>query len=468
MHAKVSTGIVMDFLTTIESGLSGSLGIAARDVRYLVAVSGGPDSVALITAACKLGLDVVLAHVNHGLRGAESDEDERFCAALAEKLDSRFTSVTLSQSKRDEASLREARYAALAAMAADANCKCILTAHTLDDQIETLLLRLFRGTSPKGMRGIPRVRELNEFVDLVRPMLQLRRTDVLAFLNEERQLYRLDSSNAANDYARNFLRNQVIPVITARFGDIAPHLENLRKLIHEDEYVLAELAEVRSASMFASSIGCPVASFLSEPMSLQRRVLAHELRLRGVELSSERIESLLTVIHSGGSYTLNSDWQFVVGEGHIAFRAKEDEPDENSPNTYEEELRMNGTTIALELNCAIQLKQAEGPVTEFPRATASEILVDLAEVPTPLVLRRRRSGDVIMPFGMDRHVRLKKYLQTHRKFDGRHAGYPAVVAHGNEVYWVPEVGISEKLRARGSPTHQLRFFHLSREEIQIS
>jgi tRNA(Ile)-lysidine synthase len=439
--------------------------------RLLVAISGGPDSTALLMACVSFAklhsLEVGAVHVNHNLRGAESGADEAFCAELCAKFGVEYYSHTLEFGAKDEASLREARYAVIASVAIDHSYGFVATGHTIDDQAETLLFRLFRGTSPSGLTGIPASRNLTDGVRLIRPMLGVRRVGVIVFLDYNKQNYRIDSSNLGNDYNRNFIRNEVLPLISKRFGDVVPRIEQLRKMVEEEEVVFSELTETRSAAMFATS-SCPLHAFLSLPRALQRRVLADELRTRGVEVSAERIAAILELTGPGGAISLNDEWRVVVKDEHIHFDAIAENEDDAREWADVERTLEPGLNIIPELGCAVRLIPQSQTPGEFPRATSDQAFINLSSGELNLIARRRRAGDVIKPFGMSENVRLKRYLQTHRRADGTHAGHPVVIATDDEIIWVPGVGLSNSVRVDDCATHRLEFMLLSADELPLA
>jgi tRNA(Ile)-lysidine synthase len=216
----------------------------ARDVPVLAAVSGGGDSVALLCALVALGQRVTVAHVHHGLRGAEADADLDFVRGLAARLGVPFASECVRASERDgdspEARARRLRYAALERIRAGAGCAWIATAHSLDDQAETLLLRAARGT---GLRGLAGVAARDDARRLLRPLLGVRRVALRDYLRGRGQACREDSSNAAVGVPRNRIRASVLPVLDALAPGAARRLASLAGEARETERFLAGLAE---------------------------------------------------------------------------------------------------------------------------------------------------------------------------------------------------------------------------------
>jgi tRNA(Ile)-lysidine synthase len=180
-----------------------------RGVRVCVACSGGPDSVALAALLDRLGredgYDVVLAHVNHGVR-ASAGQDECVVLSVGARLGRRVVIARPALAGDGEAALRDARYAALAELADAADARIVATAHTAEDQTETVLLALFRGTGIDGLAGMPPRRPLTERVELVRPVLRVTHAELATELRASALPYALDPTNAQTRYRRNALR----------------------------------------------------------------------------------------------------------------------------------------------------------------------------------------------------------------------------------------------------------------------
>ena len=196
----------------------------------LVAVSGGGDSVALLRALHDVNHEapkanagsLIVAHFNHKLRGSDSDADAEFVSQLSHDLNVKCHTAcaTAGVQSSNENDLREQRYAFLCDVARETNSRYIVTAHHQDDQIETILFRLFRGTGLSGLCGIPKTRVVDESLTIVRPMLGVGRDMIDAALRSWNQACRTDSSNADSTYTRNFIRNEVLPMLRERFSSV--------------------------------------------------------------------------------------------------------------------------------------------------------------------------------------------------------------------------------------------------------
>jgi len=189
--------------------------------RVVVGVSGGADSVALAHILTRLGYQVTIAHLNHGLRGKESDADEQFVEKLAKKWGVPCTTkkIRLSNKGNLENQARILRYVFLEKMRRDTNAKFIAVAHHLDDQIETILMHMMRGAGLRGLCGMKI--QANK---IIRPLLNIRKQELIDYLKKERIKYRTDESNFNTKFRRNLLRHEVIPKLRKKDKDFEKKL----------------------------------------------------------------------------------------------------------------------------------------------------------------------------------------------------------------------------------------------------
>ena len=249
--------------------------VSAGD-KIVCAVSGGADSVAMLFAFYllkeKLGITLSAAHFNHHLRAEESDRDEAFVRAFCDRYDIPLTvgAARVQPGKKGlEAAARDARYAFLNTLPGK-----IATAHTADDNAETVLMHLVRGTGLKGLGGITPVRG-----KLIRPMLGITRSDVEAFLQEYYVNYIEDSSNAADDFLRNRLRHHVMPVLKGENPRLAENLSALALRLRQDEQCLSRQADFETLP--------EVAVLKSMDPALRSRALEAFLKRSGVKEPEE-------------------------------------------------------------------------------------------------------------------------------------------------------------------------------------
>jgi tRNA(Ile)-lysidine synthase len=236
--------------------------LAGLDLRagLVLAVSGGPDSTALLRAvllsASGRPFSVVVAHLNHGLRGADGDADAEFVATLCDRLRAQAPRLLFRGERLDVAALaranhtnleaegRRVRYAWLGRLAVECGCRHVATGHTADDQAETVLHRLLRGASLAVLRGIASRRRLVDGVELVRPLLSVTRGEILAFLDRLGQDARLDASNADRRFTRNRIRHELLPLLARDYNPaVARVLARLAEQSAAAHSVVAEAAE---------------------------------------------------------------------------------------------------------------------------------------------------------------------------------------------------------------------------------
>jgi tRNA(Ile)-lysidine synthase len=226
-----------------------------RGDRILLAVSGGPDSVALAHLAERWAgpweLDIAWGHVHHGTRGEANDQDERFVRALARRFGRPLAIRHVRIRPFSEARARGERYRALAEMAAEHDCTTIVTAHHADDQLETLLMRLARGTGLSGLRGMLPARRIRASDGpgprLIRPLLSVWKSELLTLLREQNLSFRQDSTNEEIRFLRNLVRHRWLPGLGERRGELAALIAETTRFCRS----LEEALRVRSERWLA-------------------------------------------------------------------------------------------------------------------------------------------------------------------------------------------------------------------------
>ena len=284
-----------------------------RGDRVLVAVSGGADSVALLSllleVRAQFELDLIVAHLNHNLRGKASDEDEEFVRILAQDLGIRFISERIpaedvkARGSGLENWARERRYAFLSKAAAAVNSQRVALGHTMSDQAETFLMRLFRGSGSVGLSAIPYKRDV-----FIRPLLSIQRKEILEYLKCRGISWREDASNLDTQYLRNRLRQELIPSLRDRYNQrIVPQLATTADILREESEALQCWAtEVfdREAVVEGSNVSWNVDTLLSLPAGLQKRLLRlsfEKTALGNHRLSAQNVASIMELLSTGKS-----------------------------------------------------------------------------------------------------------------------------------------------------------------------
>jgi tRNA(Ile)-lysidine synthase len=263
------------------------------DVGVLLAVSGGPDSVALLRAMADLKQRVggvgrlIVGHFNHWLR-AEADGDADFVADLAGKLRLGFEQgggevreLAKLRGNGVEAAAREARYEFLLRVAEKCGARYVVTGHTADDLVETVLFNFLRGTGLAGLAGTQRVRALNGAVSLMRPMLGVQRADVLLYLQSIEQTYRTDATNLGTEFMRSRLRNELLPMLREKYNaDVDGAMLRLSKVAGDAQGLIERMAEklLERSLIAARSPGGAIPGFVTVRIDSMGNVDRHLVR----------------------------------------------------------------------------------------------------------------------------------------------------------------------------------------------
>jgi tRNA(Ile)-lysidine synthase len=446
--------------------------------RIGAAVSGGSDSVALLRLLFEirksLGVVLSVVHVNHKLRGAESDEDQQFVAKLAADHKLSFCEAAVdvaahATQKRisTEAAARELRYHYFTQLLRNKSLDKVATGHNLDDQAETVLMRLLRGTGMRGLRGIQPRLEL-EPGEVVRPLLSFRRGELQAYLNALGQPWREDSTNLESKHTRNRVRQKLVPLLEKEFNpSITLNLAELAEIARaEEDYWESEVegwmgtvvqwsaAKPRRPQNFVAlaRLGSPSNLngssaaqdepwnaivdrrwLLAEPLAVQRRAIKSIFDYAGVSLEFKHIEEILQFAASEngtGQLTLPSGWSLLREGASLEFKAPQtDLPLEKD---YEYSLSVPGEVEIKEAGLLLRATLVEPAKTGQDR---DDDLFDLARLSPALLVRNWRPGDRFWPAHTKGPKKIKELLQEKHVPHLQRRLWPVVVS-GDEIVWV--------------------------------
>jgi tRNA(Ile)-lysidine synthase len=460
-------GLTERLLKTIRKQQS----IRAGD-RLAVAVSGGADSVALLCLLLELrselGTVLSVAHVNHKLRGEEADEDERFVAKLARQhgleLHACEASVDGSPpsgvSSGIEAAARELRYRFFRQLAREAGVTKIATAHTLDDQAETVLLRIFRGTGIRGLSGIhPQIvfeDQGHAFGEVVRPLLAFRRAALQEFLRERGQSWREDSSNRDIAFLRNRARHRLLPMIREEFGEAAiAHMGELAEIARaEEEQWERALPEIRGQGagaaetrQAASLSGLAVAPLLTLPLAAQRRLIRAwlEMNVPDLSISFRLIEEALELARGAAGKKLELTGGLNVRRGRQKLLLElETVGGRGETADYEYALVVPGAVEVPELGACIEARIVDASgVSEYE----SGELLDLARMPKEVLIRNWRAGDRFWPAHTAAAKKVKELLSDRHATGVEKKLWPVAVAKGCGLIWLRGFAVPAAFRS---------------------
>lgn len=458
------------FVAAVEASLARA-GVLRAGAVLLVALSGGADSVALLHAVCALrgrrGVTVRAAHVEHGLRGEASLADAAFCRQLCDALGVPFTCEHAGLAggmcaPGAEARAREARYALLLARARACGAAALLLAHQRDDQAETVLARLIRGSGARGLAGMREV-TVRGGVTLVRPMLSLGRADVLAALDGAP--FRQDETNAQPCCQRNRLRAQALPLLAAENPRAAEHIAQSAALLALDEQCLCAQADdllsgtvcnrpgllcVQTAPLCAA----PEAVALRALRSLAERAILYHAApdAQSGERTPDAGEllGLLALLQAPRGAVQNLPYGLcaLAGARHIHLLRQGGAPVRPAPP--QPPLRLTETGDAFSF-AGLRFTVAPYIPGESP-APDGVTCVALPRSRLPgCTLRLPEGGERIAPFGAGGGKLLRRYL-TDRKLDAPFRAALPLLCEGREVLWAPGVGAAESTRLTGEPS----------------
>jgi tRNA(Ile)-lysidine synthase len=429
--------------------------------RLAVAVSGGADSVALLflllELRTELGIVLSVAHVNHQLRGGESDEDEHFVAELANTngLELHLCSSPVASRAGIEAAARELRYEFFRQLAREGRVTNIATAHTLDDQAETVLLRIFRGTGIRGLGAIhPRIvfQEQGRICgEVLRPLLGFRRAALHEFLRQGGQAWREDSSNQNLTFLRNRLRHRLLPLIAEEFGEAAiEHMGELAEIARaEEEHWQSAHPEVNASSGLAPNnrhdSSLPLKLLLSLSLAGQRRLVRAWLVANAPDLriSFRLIEEALELARgeTGQQLELTAAWMLRRKPDDLSL---EPWADRAEARDYEYLLAIPGAVKVPELGASI-----EAIVVDVDTVSLEDRgqLLDSRFMLKEVLIRNWRAGDRYWPAHTSAAKKVKELLSDRHATGIDKKLWPVAVAEGRGLVWMRGFSVPAALRA---------------------
>jgi tRNA(Ile)-lysidine synthase len=480
--------------------------------RLGVAVSGGIDSVALLRLLLELrtelGIVLSVVHLNHKLRGSESDRDEDFVSNLARahNLNLRSTSIDVGKYAAEhrvsiETAARRARYDYFTELlCADSqqavHLDKIATGHTLDDQAETVLMRIIRGT---GVRGLAAIRPRLEIEDvdgertaeIVRPLLEVRRAELEGYLKDLGQCWREDATNQDPKFTRNRVRGVLVPLLEQEFNPaIAETLRDLAEISYgEEDYWHNEVAgwmgtrihaieaewasaisskeselvqllpvnsqagastgalaeELNEPAMFDVDFTVDLFWLLGEPLAVQRRVVKAVGEHANIPLEFQHVESVLRLARDEAAnekrLALPLGWQVVRRPESLLFLSPDPRQEDRVQGDYEHQLPLPGRAIVPEAGIVVEA------LTGRSELSHGEELLDRAQLSSKLTIRNWRPGDRFWPAHTKAPKKVKELLQDLHLPQPKRRSWPVIVS-GDEIVWLYGFSAPARLRPK--------------------
>ncbi len=438
----------------------------------VVALSGGADSTALLDILSRLPgfhLRLVAAHLNHCLRGTESDADQEFCSKLAESYGITFEisrvdvkELAKSEGLNLEDAGRRARINFLEQVREKHGATAIVTAHHCDDQAETVLMRLLRGSGMTGLRGI----QYRNQRGYIRPLLNVTRSEIEQYLTARGLGWREDASNQDTSFLRNRIRHELLPLLEQYNPSVRRSLISTAEILADEDAMIEALAEQAfndSWYKVGGSLACSIAEFKTHPAALQRRILRLACRqlagnLDGFNLG--HIESIRRLLDSPGPNSRLSLPQSVKAmreyDRIIICLSTADTLGEVEDINITEPGR-----YPLPGGGSLEVAICQAALVDYNGLNANRACFDLDITPLPWLVRNFRPGDRIIPIGMTGRKKVKDIFIDNKVPMSERKMIPLLFCEG-ELIWIAGLRRAEKGRVWNGTATVLHVTYINR------
>ena len=424
--------------------------------RVVAALSGGADSTALLVALTqiskKLNFDIIVAHYNHGLRGTRSDKEEKYSQELATKFGLIFVSGKMDAKLRHkgvspEDFYRQQRYQFLNKVAEDYNAQKIALGHNIQDQAETVLLNLLRGSGLEGLKGILPMRE-GKFI---RPLIEVTRGEIIAFLSEEGVSYCSDSSNNSNIYLRNMIRSDLIPYLKEKYNPkIVEHLAQMAEILRQDDDYIRSAVQEAMRSKYIQTQPSGISLNFEYLKGLAPAICSRLFKNVLENMSPEK---------NGFSFRNIKDLEMLAqakGSGKriylpcgIEARREYDNIIISRDNNclkqfaYEYPVNIPGIIHVKETSRTIRIEKAFRDNIDLH--TKNKVYLDLDKIQQPVILRNRCDGDRFQPLGMKGRQKIKSLFINH-KIPRDKRNEVMLLVDQDSVIWIEDMHLSDRVK----------------------
>ena len=435
-----------------------------EDASVLVAFSGGADSTALLHIMSEYakisGAIIYAAHVNHGIRGDEADRDEQFCRELAASLNIELfvlradvPKIAAERGESIETAARNVRYGFFDELMAKHKIEVLATAHNANDNLETLIFNLARGSGLGGMCGIPDSRPVKHGT-VIRPMLAMEKSDILKYCNAHSLKFVTDSTNTDTDYTRNRIRAEIIPVMKSINSGALRNASRMCQTLREDSLCLESMAGWFTEEL-RDGYKIEVEKICGSPAAIVNRALIRmfdELSggktLEQTHVNALRELAMRAVPHS--SVSLPSGYEGVIENGKLCLQKKEQTIEIAD---YETEL-LEGENYISQTNSEIFIGNSHNAKNIYKNETI--LYIDSAKIRGALVARPRRAGDRIRINGMSKSL---KKLLCDKKIPLDVRSRLPVICDERGIIAVPFIGVSDQARpVKDQKSLMLKFY----------
>jgi tRNA(Ile)-lysidine synthase len=441
-------------------------GMISKGDRVVVAVSGGQDSACLLDILSQLkeslGIELIVAHFDHGLRPYEDDDETRFVDSLAKSHGLSFETKKASPDLASgdpsvEERARDARYRFLEQAADKFSAQKIALGHNLNDQAETVLMRLLRGSGPSGLSGIPPLRDEK----IIRPLIEISRADIEYYIEENRLEYITDSSNFETRFLRNSIRLELLPQLEEYQPRIVEILAQTADIIREDNARLEAEAEDWFNKMALTGDGriqLPIFPLMKLTNVLKRRVIRLGLKKAGGSLRRITLKHITAI----NQLAMGKRPQGRVNlPNHLMVERKYDQlifgsmrKDEKSKG-FSYALKTYGTYALSHLGCSVTLEELTKRPQEDMGASPWIGFFDAKGITFPLMIRNFLPGDRFIPFGMEGHKKVKDFFIDLKIPSSARHRIP-ILTYKNKPIWICGLRIDDRFKVRSDTEKVLK------------
>ena len=419
----------------------------------LVGLSGGADSTALLHILCRYseltGAKISAAHVNHGIRGEEADRDENFCRELASNLGVSFYSIKVNvpeiaknTGESIETAARRIRYEYFDSLMKENGIKQLATAHNADDNLETVIFNIARGTGLGGVCGIPSYRS-TEYGCVVRPILNMEKSEIIEYCRANSLSFVTDSTNTDIDYTRNKIRAQIIPVMRQINPAAVRNAARMSETLREDSFCID-----KSVDQFIDEycVNCSVAAdkILEFPPALVNRALIRLYDNLSAAKTLEQVHivalrNLAKKAEPHSSVSLPNDIEGIIENGRLCLRKKIIKPEGDSVYDI---LLCDDKTFISQTNCEIFIDTSHKCENIYKNSILMSI--DSAKIKGDVYARQRQSGDRILMGGMHKSV---KKLMCDKKIPLEIRSRIPIIYDSDGILAIPFIGIRDNAKS---------------------
>lgn len=429
--------------------------------KILVAVSGGIDSMTLLTLLMRTCPKERLAviHINHKLRGKESDRDAEFVRKFCLKNNLSFYLVELDLKKKSEKisskqdCYREKRLSQIISVAKKENFNVVFLAHTLSDQVETFFMRLFRGTGPSGLVGI-QPKNIYRDIRFVRPLIEITREEIEELAKENSVEWREDSTNKEDIYLRNSIRFNLIPIIKEKFGvDIEQKIGHLTTLLREDEEFLDTITRLM-LSHFVNDLDNPRKLILNDTDKVDYTILRRIVRLWIMQFTKSfyspdfsKIETICKIIRErkiGKIVSIDKNLHFILKRNYGLLMEKF--PEEKPTKKFCVKLKNFMDKKISDIGYEIHFRIFKGSdVVDMKQKNKLKEYFNYEKIKLLITIRNRKAGDRFQPLGMKDSVKLKDFFINEKIPVEKRDAIPIFESNG-KIFWVAGLRIDERFK----------------------